>query len=151
MLEKQPEILTKYLSWHICKIVHKKQDGSCWPLSQLTLYQENHTVYSATFLLQNFGYTKMEADTILRINVDLTYRQHSQGSGSSTCATWYILVSFKMAYPIHVSKYQQPSLISQQMCKLNSTNWSYDSSAKSNQLFTVLASQNFKFSKNVYD
>ena len=35
----------------------------------------------------------MEADTILRINVDLTYRQHSQGSGSSTCATWYILVS----------------------------------------------------------
>ena len=90
--------------------MHKKQNGSCWPLSRLTLYQENHTVYSATFLLQNFGYTKMEANTLLRINVDLTYRQHSQGSSSSTCATWYILVSFKMAYPIHVLKSQQPSV-----------------------------------------
>ena len=104
MLEKQPEMLTKHLSWHICKIMHKKQDGSCWPLSRLTLHQEDHTIYSATFLLQNFGYTKMEADTILRINVDLTYRQHSQGSSSSTCATWYILVSANILHQPNTCK-----------------------------------------------
>ena len=89
--------------------MNKKQDGSCWPLSRLKLYQEDHKVYSATFLLQNFGYTKMEAETILRINVDLTYRQHSQGSGSSTCATWYILVSDNILHRLKkwmaISKY----------------------------------------------
>ena len=48
---------------------------------------------SSTLLLQSVGYTKMEDDTALRINLDFLIRLTTSNHNTQACTAWYIHVS----------------------------------------------------------
>ena len=52
-----------------------------------------HECNSSTLLLQSVGYTKMEDDTALRINLDFLIRLTTSNHNTQACTAWYIHVS----------------------------------------------------------